>query len=67
MTNDVERVIEQEAARLGAALPRLVIYRDSEGRYDQIRHRRGVYGGIAPIGATSLDAAISAIHERSLT
>lgn len=64
VTNDVERVIEKEADRRGEKLPRLVIYRDSEGRYDQIRHRNGVYGGIAPIGAQSLDAAIHAVKQR---
>ena len=65
VTNDAERVLQAEAQRLGGRLPRTVIYRDSTGRYDRIRHRNGVFGGFAPIGVESLDAAIAAVTERA--
>lgn len=61
LTNDADRVLAEEARRRGAAMPATVIYRDSTGRYDRLRHRAGVFGGFSPIGATSLDEALSAI------
>jgi hypothetical protein len=61
LTNDAERVLAEEALRRGAAMPTTVIYRDSAGRYDRLRHRGGVFGGFSPIGAASLDEALSMI------
>lgn len=60
LTNDVDRVLLEEARRRGS-LPGVVLYRDSTGRYDRIRHRNGVFGGFAPLGATSLDAALQQV------
>jgi len=62
VTNDVERVLAAELAQRGS-LPRFVIYRDSTGQYDRIRHRNGVFGGFAPLGARSLTQALAALKE----
>lgn len=63
LTNDAERVLLEEWRRRSAAgveppLPDVVIYRDSTGRYDRLLHRRGAFGGFAPLGATSLTEAV---------
>lgn len=61
LTNDIDRVLAEEARRRGHGLPAVVLYRDSEGRYDRIRHRNGVFGGFTPLGATSLEAALRGV------
>lgn len=62
VSNDADRILLAERNARGK-LPAVVIYRDSEGRYDRMRHRNGVFGGFAPIGARSLAEALSRIKE----
>lgn len=62
VTNDADRILPEEHRARGG-LPAVVIYRDSDGRYDRLRHRNGVFGGFAPIGATSLAEALAKIRE----
>lgn len=64
VSSDAPRVIAAEAERLGRSMPRLVICRDSNGDYVRIRHRKGVFGGVARIAAPTLREALSTIiHE----
>lgn len=64
LTNDMERALLEVSAKLGAKMPKSVIYRDSEGRYDRVRHRKGVWGGrFDALGATTLAEALQAVKE----
>lgn len=64
LTNDMERVLADEWAVRGAGMPAAVLYRDSTGLYDRIRHRRGVFGGVVSLGATSLQEALDRVWEQ---
>lgn len=61
LTNDIENVLLEVARNLGNAMPGIVIYRDSEGQYDQVRHRNGVFGGFNAIAAKSLSEALARV------
>lgn len=50
VTNDIEHVLRAEFEARGT-LPLFAIYRDSGGTYTRVRHRRGVFGGFASLGA----------------
>jgi Family of unknown function (DUF6011) len=63
LANDMDRVLRDLSARIGPLLPANVIYRDSAGRYDGVRHRKGVFGGFYPIGATTLLEALGKLQE----
>jgi Family of unknown function (DUF6011) len=43
-------------------LPPIVIYRDRDGCYSRLKHRNGVFGGFAKIGAVTLSAALAGVH-----
>jgi hypothetical protein len=45
VTNDADRVVEDLAAKYGA---RRIIYRDSIGNWDELRHEAGRFLGFAP-------------------
>jgi hypothetical protein len=53
-------VLRSEVAARGT-IPKCVIYRDSNGHYGRLLHRRGVFGGIQPLGAASLADALAAV------
>lgn len=63
LTNDMERALLAVSAELGERMPAVVIYRDSMGRYDRVRHRNGVFGRFEPIGAESLSEALARLEE----
>lgn len=62
VTNDIERILLNEQQQRGV-LPRTVIYRDSIGRYDKVRHRNGVFGGFQTLRAASLSDALAKLQE----
>ena len=65
VTNDAEQVI-QELATSGGNLDALVIlYRDSEGRWDQIVTRHSQFVGFRMVGATSREGALAWGKERT--
>lgn len=45
VTNDAEAVVEELAA---AHLARRIVYRDTAGRWDELRHEDGRFVGFAP-------------------
>ena len=65
VTNDAEQVVEALAARrlLVDALgrPRRVIYRDTEGRWDEPAVKDGRFAGFLPIGETDRAAALEKV------
>lgn len=62
VTNDAERVVGY-LNEIGALTnERRVIYRDSEGRWDELKHERGEFIGFGYIGARTADDAIKAIR-----
>ena len=63
LTNDMDQVLAAIAAE--DTLPALVIYRDSDGTYDQVLHRNGVFGGFRSLGATELGAALAIVRSRA--
>lgn len=66
LTNDVEAVLE-DIQRGGILLDAPVIYRDSDGRWDEIRHAKGKFTRFAPLGhlpkkdIQDRDAAVQAV------
>jgi Family of unknown function (DUF6011) len=58
VTNAAATVLWAEAAR--GPLPELVIYRDSDGQYDRMLHRCGVFGGFTALNASTMADAIAA-------
>jgi len=46
VTNDAEQVVEEVWERFG---DHRIAYRDTEGHWDELRHRRGVFTGFAPL------------------
>jgi hypothetical protein len=65
LTNDMERALLEIANELGDRMPEIVIYRDSQGQYDRVRHRNGVFGGFDSIGAKSLMEALAAVKSQT--
>jgi hypothetical protein len=62
VTNDAERVIAK-LARDGALAGRRVLYRDSDGCWDELRHDGARFTGFASIGRpVSRELAISAVR-----
>lgn len=65
LTNDMERVLLEVSEQLGDRMPAIVIYRDSQGIYDRVMHRKGVFGGrFEPLGAKSLAEALKLVREK---
>lgn len=62
LTNDIERALREVAATLGDGMPDVVIYRDSLGTYDRIRHRRGAFGGFIGLGEMTLWKALDRVR-----
>lgn len=65
LTNDIERVLLEVSAELGERMPHIVIYRDSEGIYDRVTHRKGAFGRFLPIGAKTLEDALKSIKQEA--
>ncbi len=62
VTNGVELVLAQIVRSVGA-LPKLIIYRDSEGEWDRIKAKPdGTFNGFAPL-AQGLDYRVTADRE----
>jgi hypothetical protein len=62
VTNDAENVI-QYLHEIGALPPAArVVYRDTDGRWDELRHDGcGTFVGFAPVGAYTVDEAVTAV------
>ena len=58
LTNDAEAVIAQLAGR-GVLEGRRVLYQDTEGRWDEMRHEAGRFRGFAPLGARTAEDAVA--------
>lgn len=58
LTNDIEHVLAELSASLGKLMPTSVVYRDSTGRWDGIRHSGGAFGGFIAIGARTREQAV---------
>jgi hypothetical protein len=58
VTNDIERILLELKHEFGGKLPGCVIYRDSEGTYDGIRHDDGTFKDFYPIRTKNRDEAI---------
>lgn len=58
VTNDAENVID-ELARVYTLQGRRVIYMDSEGVFDELRHDGAHFVGFAPVREKSLDRSIA--------
>jgi hypothetical protein len=61
VTNDAERVVEDLAGR-GLLDNRRLIYKDTNGVWDEIQHKDGRFVGFKTLGATDLDAALRKIR-----
>lgn len=55
ITNDADAVIREIADRI---VGKRLIYRDTDGRWDEICHLDGRFTGFKPVGADSLQAAL---------
>jgi hypothetical protein len=64
VTNNAEHVIA-DLTRAQVLAGRRVLYRDTDGRWDELVVQGGVFAGFAPIGATTLEAAIARAEGRS--
>ena len=58
VTNDAENVIRYLARVAGLRDEDRVIYRDTQGRWDQLLHRDGKFGGYVLLAAGSKEEAI---------
>lgn len=63
VTNDAENVIADLAAE-GLLQGRAVLYRDTDGRWDELGHDGARFTGFRPLGASSRDQAIEMFHAR---
>ncbi len=59
VTNAVQSVLTEIAGQLKAPFPSMVIYRDSSGMWDGIRHEGGQFKGFYPIREANLDRALT--------
>ena len=57
VTNDAESVVAELNRTLDLGDRRL-IYRDTDGRWDELVHERGAFVGFSPIGGSSLAEAL---------
>ncbi len=64
VTNDAEAVIADLAA-LGVLAGRRVLYRDTDGRWDELVVSDGAFAGFASLGAMTPEAAIAMAQGRS--
>lgn len=64
ITNDAERVIEDLWSRGVLTLGGRVIYRDTEGHWDELRWRDAQFIGFAALGADTLQAALKKLAEK---
>lgn len=65
VTNDAENVLASMRSQIADGKP--VIYRDTDGTYDELLHREGHFATFRALGVTDLDEAIElviAMHER---
>jgi hypothetical protein len=60
VTNDAEAVIASLARRGFDLASRPVIYRDTTGRWDGLRVRRGAFAGFVTLGGTLSEAIFTA-------
>lgn len=61
VTNDAEQVIEALVS-MGVSLNgKRVIYRDTDGQWDELRIRDNEFAGFAPISEQSLEGALKKI------
>src|SRR5699024_4495950 len=66
ITNDAEAVVAWLDAYIDGGIgPRLVFYRDTAGRFDQLQVRGGRFGGFKP-GTSGQQVALSRLVERAL-
>lgn len=56
ITNSAAQVLADLEARTGGVGARRVYYRDSIGRFDEIRHKRGVFEKFAPCSPSQQEA-----------
>lgn len=56
LTNSAEAVIHDLATRVGDLKARRVFYRDSVGRFDEIRHTRGRFADFAACTPSQQDS-----------
>lgn len=56
LTNSAEAVIHDLASRVGDLRARRVFYRDSVGRFDEIRHTRGRFADFAACTPSQQDS-----------
>jgi hypothetical protein len=61
VTNQAERVVRRLAAG-GLEDYHRIVYRDSEGVYDELVHGRGEFIGFAPIRTRDLAVAVETVH-----
>ncbi len=62
VTNDADAIV-WDLSRSGTLRPMdRLIYRDTDGRWDEIEHKDGIFVGFAPIGRTSLDRALERLR-----
>jgi hypothetical protein len=68
ITNDAEAVIADLAQQYDLAFTNYaVIYRDTDGIWDELVHADGRFAGFQPLRQTELDAAIAIIKSRGAT
>jgi hypothetical protein len=61
VTNDAEQVIEALRSIGIDFTGKRVIYRDTDGQWDEMRIANGEFAGFASIGQQSLDAALKKV------
>lgn len=59
VTNDIENVLAECLQTYGRNLPARIIYRDSEGVWDGIKHNQGTFRGFKPLCEKRLTQAIA--------
>jgi hypothetical protein len=61
ITNNAEEVVEYCLKHLVPSPTTLIIYRDTDGNYDQLIHDGSRFGGFGPLRETCLNEAVDKV------
>jgi hypothetical protein len=64
VTNAAEYVVERLSATFGGLAGKRIVYRDSDGRWDELVHDGRRFVGFGSFGANTLDGALAVLRER---
>lgn len=64
ITNSASEVIADLDIKCGGLGVRRVYYRDTIGRYDELRHSKGTFSGFVPCKPSQQEAFRELVHQR---